>query len=174
MLYVGVLAFLGLIVGLVVARLAKGELVSGKKYFVFLYKVVIFILLLLSLYFAWFAQIPHLILGFLAGLLFHFGVRNIYFYLGGLFILSFFGISENYFYIVSTFIFILGILRGGLLRARFSKNSNIINGIFLSLIWFGIPFFMIFYRAEVLTVDPLIYSFISGAIFMEFIKKIRL
>ena len=101
MLYVGVLAFLGLIVGLLVAKLAKDEIYSGKKYLVFFYKLVVFILLLLSLYFAWFAQIPHLILGFLAGVLFHFGVRNIYFYLGGLFILSFFGLSENYFYLVS-------------------------------------------------------------------------
>jgi hypothetical protein len=173
MLNIALLTFLSLVVGIFIARFVKEELVSGKKYFVFLYKLVIFAILLLSLFYAWYAQIPHLIFGFIAGVLISFAISNIYFYLGGLFLLGFWE-HDMYFDLLVVLIFIVGLLRGMFVGEKYSKYGQYIKKVIISGIFFAIPFFMIYYRTLVLPIDNTIYAFISGAIFMEFIKKLDL
>lgn len=173
MLNIALLTFLGLIVGVFIARFVKEELVSGKKYFVFFYKLVILAILLLSLFYAWFAEIPHLIFGFIAGALVSFAISNVYFYLGGLFLLGFWE-NDLYFNMLVALIFIVGLLRGMFTGEKYSKFSKSLKKFVMSGIFFALPFLMIYYRSSVLPIDNTIYAFISGAIFMEFIKKLDL
>lgn len=130
-------------------------------------------ILLLSLFYAWYAQIPHLILGFLAGVLISFAISNIYFYLGGLFLLGFWE-HDLYFDILVVLIFIVGLLRGMFLGDKYSKISKGLMKFVVSAVFFAVPFLMIYYQPQILPIDNTIYAFISGAIFMEFIKKLDL
>mgnify|MGYP005635424995 CR=1 FL=1 len=173
MFNIALLTFLSLLVGIFIARFVKEELVSGKKYFVFFYKLVMLAILLLSLFYAWYAQIPHLILGFLAGVLISFAISNIYFYLGGLFLLGFWE-HDLYFDILVVLIFIVGLLRGMFLGDKYSKISKGLMKFVVSAVFFAVPFLMIYYQPQILPIDNTIYAFISGAIFMEFIKKLDL
>ena len=173
MFWIALLAFLGLTVGLIIGKYTKSEIKSGKTYFLVAYKIAIFILFLISLYFAWYANISHFVLAFIAGILFSFGLKNLYFYLGGLFVLSFW-VRDLYFNIVVVLIFIVGLLRGGLTIGAFSKGRNIRKRVILSLVFFAIPFLMVYFKDFILPIHNVIYAFISGAIFIEFIKKLDL
>jgi hypothetical protein len=173
MLNIALLAFLGLVIGIFIARFVKEELVSGRKYFLLLYKAVIFAILLLALFYAWYAQIPHLIFGFIAGVLVSFAISNVYFYLGSLFLLGFWE-HDLYFDILIVLIFIVSLLRGMFLGDKYGKSKVWLKKVVVSGIFFAIPFVMIYYRSFVLPIDNTIYAFISGAIFMEFVKKLDL
>ncbi len=169
----GLITFLGLIIGLFIGKYTKGEIKSGKKYFSVAYRIVLFFLFLISLYFAWYANIFHFLLAFVAGMVFSIGLKNIYFYLGLLFVLSFWG-SETFFFIVATIIFIFGLLHGGLIIEKFSRIKNIRNKIVASLISFAIPFILIYFKNFALGTSYILFAFISGAIFLKFIKKLDL
>ena len=173
MFWIALLAFLGLIVGLVIGKYTKDEIRGGKTYFLFAYKLLIFILFLVSLYFAWYSNILLFFIAFIAGILFSFGLKNLYFYLGGLFVLSFWR-GGLFFDIVATLIFIVGLLRGGLLVDSFSKCKNIRKRVILSLVFFAIPFLMIYFESFISSNDNVVFAFLSGAIFMEFVKKLDL
>lgn len=164
---IAILAFLGLIVGLLVKKYTKEEFVQGRKYFVFLYKLFLVILLVLSLFYAWYSQILLFIVAFVAGIIVYLGISNIYFYLGGFFVLSFWQ-RENYFNVVAVLIFIVGILRG------FFVKKNVMNKIVISAIFFALPFLLIYVKESVLQMKYIIFAFISGAIFAEFLKKVDL
>ncbi|MBT3690649.1 hypothetical protein HOG16_00195 [Candidatus Woesearchaeota archaeon] len=173
MIIEGLITFLGLIIGLFIGKYTKGEIKSGKKYFSFSYRIVLFFLFLISLYFAWYANIFHFLLAFVAGMIFSIGIKNIYFYLGLLFVLSFWG-NETFFFIVATLIFIFGIIHGGLIIEKFSRVKNIRNKIINSLILFAIPFILIYFKDFALNTSYILFAFISGAIFLKFIKKLNL
>ncbi len=164
---IAILAFLGLIVGLLVKKYTKEEFIQGRKYFVFLYKLFLFALLILSLFYAWYSQILLFFIAFMAGIIVYFGISNLYFYLGGLFILSFWQ-RENFFNVVAVMTFVIGILRG------FFVKKNVMNKIVISAIFFALPFLLIYVKESVLQMKYLLFAFISGAIFAEFLKKVDL
>jgi hypothetical protein len=173
MFQIAILTFLGLIVGLLIGKYTKSEIKSGKTYFLVAYKLAIFVLFLASLYFAWYSPIPLLVIAFIAGILFSFGLKNLYFYLGMLFVLAFWA-RDLYSNVVAVLIFMTGLLRGGLIVETFSKKRNIRKRVILSLVFFAIPFVMVFFKDFILTTHNVVYAFISGAIFMEFVKKLDL
>jgi len=173
MIEFAILTFLGLLIGALVSRYVGNEVNSGRKYFVFFYKAAIFVLLLLSLFYAWYVQISHLVIVFLAGIIISIAISEIYFYLGGLFLLAFWE-GQSYFNVVIVMIFILGLIKGMFLGTKYKKFNFYIKKIFVSAIFFAIPFFMIYYKSLVLPVDNVIYALISGAIFAEFVKKVDL
>jgi|TARA_Y100000310_G_C20247905_1_gene607700 hypothetical protein len=173
MLNLAILTFLGLILGIVIASYTKDEIKTGKTYFVFAYKILIFALLILSLYFAWYAQISHMLLAFLAGMVVYFGISQLYFYMGILFVLSFWE-KGNYFYMVAVLVFLIGLIRGALIKNKFSKMKNIQKRVVISFFAFAVPFALINFRTSVIGIENVIFAFVSGAIFIEFLKKITL
>jgi hypothetical protein len=164
---IAILAFLGLIVGLVVKKYTKEEFIQGRKYFVFLYKFFLLALLISSLFYGWYAGIFQPVLAFVAGMIVYMGISNLYLYLGGLFILSFWQ-RENFFNVVAVLTFVIGILRG------FFVKKNVMNKIIISAIFFALPFLLIYVKESVLEMKYLLFAFISGAIFAEFLKKVDL
>ena len=168
-----ILTFLGLIFGIIIANYTKDEIKEGKTYFVLSYKILIFALLILSLFFAWYAQISHMLMAFLAGIILYFGISQVYFYLGILFVLSFWE-KSNYFYMITVLIFLFGIIRGALIKDKFSKIKNIQKRIVISFISFVIPFSLYYFKSYTVGMENIIFAFVSGAIFVEFIKKITL
>jgi hypothetical protein len=174
MYLIALLTFVGLLIGLLISKYTIEEIKEGRKYFLIAYKILIFLTLIMSLYFAWFAYIPYMLIAFLAGVLIYFGISNPYFYLGILFVLGFWE-KSNYFYIVAVLIFCIGLLRGGLIGEKFKKKKNVVKKIVISLIFFAIPFVLVFFRSSLyLGIDNIIFAFISGSFFMEFIRKIHL
>ena len=173
MFNLAILTFLGLILGVIIANYTKDEVNEGKSYFGLSYKLLIFTLLILSLFFAWYAQISHMLLAFLAGIIVYLGISQIYFYLGILFVLSFWE-KSNYFYIVAVLIFLVGIIRGALINNKFTKLKNVQKRIVVSFVTFAIPFVLIYFKTSITGVENVIFAFVSGAIFAEFTKKITL
>ena len=162
-----------MIIGLLISKYTKEEISTGKKYFVIAYKILIFGLLLMSLYFAWYVYIPYFLLAFVAGMLVYFGFKQIYFYLGILFVLSMWE-KSSFFNIIMVLIFCFGLIKGGLISGKYKKQKNIIRKVVISAVLFAIPFVLIYFRSFIFGVDNLIFAFVSGAIFMEFINKINL
>ncbi|MBT6995436.1 hypothetical protein HN865_01440 [Candidatus Woesearchaeota archaeon] len=147
-----VLAFVGVFVGLLLAKYTKEELKPGRKYFVTFYKLMLFLLIVYLLYFItldWYALC--FILGFVVTLFF----SNLYFYLG----LAVFSSVSLY---TSFFVFLLGLPYGTLLYSR----KNLKNYLIYSFIFFALS-------ALILLFDfPGINYFIAGALFSFFLRKV--
>ncbi|MBS3172615.1 hypothetical protein J4438_03485, partial [Candidatus Woesearchaeota archaeon] len=79
MLLLALIAFVGLVLGVLLASLAKEELKAGKKYFVLLYKIL---LLLIIVYLLYLAEINIWLIGFVFGFVLAYFARNIYLFLG--------------------------------------------------------------------------------------------
>lgn len=173
MIIEGLITFVALLLGLFIGKYTKGEFNSGKKYFLVVHKILLFCLFIISLYIAWYANLLHFFIAFIAGIIFSFGIKNTYFYLGLLFVLSFWG-NDTYFFVVATLIFMYGLLSGGLIMQKFSKVRNIRNKVVFSLIAFFIPFTLIYFKSFAMDLNYIIYAFISGALFLKFIKKVDL
>ena len=69
------IAFVGLLIGAFIARRTKEELVPGKKYFILLERVVLFVLVLFALYNVQFGI--WVALAFLLGMLFFYNSQQI-------------------------------------------------------------------------------------------------
>ena len=72
------IAFVGLLVGAFIARRTKEELIPGKKYFILLERIVLFVLIIFALYNVSFGV--GTALSFIAGLLFFYKLNKSYFY----------------------------------------------------------------------------------------------
>jgi hypothetical protein len=154
MILESVLAFIGLVVGIFLAKFTKEEFKSGRKYFVLLCKVVLFVLIV---YFLYLAEINLLILGFVLGVLVAYFFSNIYFYLG-------LGVFSSLNVYVTFLVFLFGLPYGTLIY----HQKNLRKRILISLLLFFVP-------ALILLVDvstTLVFSFVAGALFMKFIRKL--
>ena len=105
MIIESILAFIGIFVGLLIAKYTKEEFKAGKKYFIILYKSILFLLIIYLLYFV---NLDWTILLFMVGFVITLFFSNLYFYLG----LAVFSSASIY---VAFFVFLLGLPYGTLL-----------------------------------------------------------
>jgi hypothetical protein len=164
------LAFLGLIAGVILANYTKEELDEGKKYFILLEKLVLLLIIVLLL--------------FKTGS--NFFVTSIFFILGAVsfsligrtypilalavLMASFF--SNNYFGIVVALVFLYGLPIGTLLFKKFIKNKKrLFRELLTDAILFALPFSLVLVSNILIFYNSAILSFISGALFLKFIKK---
>ena len=157
-----ILAFIGLVIGSILAFFTKEELVQGKKYFKFSKKIILLILIVLFLFKAfpnYLLVLVFFILGILIAVLF----KKVYFYLGlGLFFSFFY--SSNFLILVLTLIFLFGLVQGSFISFHFGYNKKRISKtLFVNLILFLIPVLLIFFRT-VQGYDYLFFAFGAGAI----------
>jgi hypothetical protein len=164
MFYYWVIAFLGIIIGLILASRTKEELKIGKKYFILLGRLVFFTLIVFLLYKVSFNFL--IILFFILGIFFSFKLNKVYFYLGLTLLLSSF-ISESFLIAITSLIFIFGLVYGTLIYSR--KKINIS----FDLIYFLIPLILLFVKGFVVNNIEIFLSFVAGTLFFNFIKKIR-
>ncbi|MDD5254139.1 MAG: hypothetical protein PHG05_03495 [Candidatus Nanoarchaeia archaeon] len=131
---------LSLLVGYLVAYLARDEINKAKKYIHFIQKIIILIIILISIFIS-------LDVWFIAGLIFGYFFREIMLYLGIAFESA---LLLNYGMLFSFFIFIAGLFSGML---RYKDISKILIGILAFLI----PMLLYF-------LDINLISFAAGAL----------
>lgn len=153
MLLESLLAFAGLIVGIILAKFTKEEFKSGKKYFVLLCRAALFVLII---YFLYLVEINWMTLGFVLGVLVSYFFNNIYFYLG----LAYFSGFSSF---VAFFVFLFGLPYGTLIYHKKRLRKRV-------LIYF-VLFFITALISLVVISKTFIYSFIAGALFIRFIGK---
>lgn len=160
-----IIAFLGLIIGSWLAFLTPEEFNSGKKYFILLKKVILFILVIIFLLPTF--NLLYTIIFFIVGVLTAKFFRKIYFYLGLALALSFF-ISIEFSLLTASLIFIHGLSHGTLQANKYLKDwKKIIKPLVFQLILFLIPTLTLFFNFYVTDIAALI----SGAMFMFFLLK---
>ena len=128
-----IIAFLGLIAGYILSKFTKEEIKVGRRYFIWLKKVILFILAIALIYNVWgdyWVLIGGVVLGFIIAF-----VINLYFFLG-LALFSSFSISNNFVLLVAALVFMFGLAFGSLI-----KKLNILGEVLL----FALPFILIFF-----------------------------
>lgn len=163
MFYYWIIAFLGLVIGIILANRTKEELKAGKKYFVLLERIVLFVLIIFLLYRVSFSFL--VILGFFLGFVFFYKLGKIYFYLGLVVLLSSL-ISESFLVLITALIFIFGLAYGTL---SYSKKKIIFG---YDLIYFLTPLILLVAKGFVSNNIEVFLSFCAGALFFKFIKKV--
>ena len=159
------IAFVGLLIGSFIARRTKEELVPGSKYFILLERVVLFVLVLFALYNVQFGIWAGL--SFLLGMLFFYKLSKSYFYLGLLMLLASF-VSANFFAGVTALIFIFGLSYGTLFY-----SGGRIKYWHYELVFFLVPLILLVSRDFVVNYIEYFFSFVAGAVFFNFISKIK-
>lgn len=147
---IAVLAFSGLLVGIVLARFCREEIEPGKKYLVPL-KVALMVLLGLGLLAATYMHYTFFIMGCLVGYVF----KKPYFYLG-LAMASAIGMPLKMVMFVSSLVFSYGLPEGSLLSA-WKKE------VVFSALLFSIPFALLFADFEMVQ----FLSFAAGGILIN-------
>ena len=157
-LMLGLLAFLGLIFGFIVAYASKEELISGKKYLDF---TEMFILVLLTVVTLFFNSSYSILIGIVIGFLLHaFLVKNIYFYFGLLLTVnSFLNFNILLFYIFAIFLFGLAYGR----RLVNIKKTEFLSKVLTMFIGFILPFFLFFIREAIFKYDIIFNGIFIGA-----------
>jgi len=164
-----ILSFLGLAVGILIAKYTKEEIKPGKKYFIILKKLI-----LVSISFVILSYIKMTWIFFL-GMFIGYFFREVYFYLGlaigssispSIMIISALPYSPtHFFFLLSSLTFLFGLPQGTLLVENFDKNKVIGNHMFSAIIFsIGLILACIISYKYVL-------MFASGAILMNSLSK---
>jgi hypothetical protein len=148
-----ILAFVGILVGLFLAHLARDELKSGKKYFILIYRILLFILIIYLLYLS---EINWWLLGIIFGFIFSIFFSELYFFLG----LAVFSSLNVY---VAFITFLIGLPYGTLLYTK----KGVKNYLIYALILFFIPALILLVNIP----STFVYAFIIGALFSLFLRK---
>lgn len=165
MWYYWLIAFLGLVAGFILGKYTKEELKDGKKYFILLERLILFILIVFMLYRVDFSLL--VVFCFFVGMLFFYKLDKSYFYLGMLMVLSLF-LSKDFLMNVTFLIFVFGLPYGSIF---YQKKK--IKEITWNLIYFAIPLILLLVNNYVMLNVDYFLAFTSGALFFNFVKKIR-
>lgn len=155
MILIYILAFAGILLGVLLAYLARDELKSGKKYFVLFYKALLFILIIYLLYLS---EVNWWLFGIVLGFLFSLIFSELYFFLG----LAVFSSLNVY---IAFIVFLIGLPYGTLLYTK----KKIKYYLTYSLILFFVPALILLASLPL----TFVYSFIGGGLFSLFLRKIQ-
>jgi len=143
-----IIAYLGLLLGVILIRLAPEEKKPGKKYFI-LFKKTLFFLILASLLFFYKVNIilTTILLFFIIILILNKKIdleksSYVYFFLGIIFYLSYFSKIFNLFIIETVLIFLFGIPTSSLILKLKKKNYY---DIFVKNLWFFVPIVLLYF-----------------------------
>jgi len=118
------IAFSGLIFGILLSKISPEEMKSGKKYFNYLKKIALAVLVISLIFltapFSWYVLLG-LIIGYISALL----LKRVYFFLGLALLLSFLTFNPNFTLLVSSLIFIFGLPLGSLINMELKKRKDI-------------------------------------------------
>lgn len=149
---IALIAFVGLLLGILLAKLAKEELKAGKKYFVLLYKIILLVIIVYLLYLA---EINILLIGFVFGAVLAYFVRNVYLFLG----LALFSSLNIY---VGFFIFFFGLVYGTLIYGR----NKLVRYVIICLILFSLSSLVLLFDSS------LLLAFTAGGLFFSLVRRI--
>ncbi len=155
-----IIAFAGIFVGALLKYIAREEVKFGKygpKYFVWMKRIILFLLILIILNF--YDYYIFLIIGILIGLILGIFLTE-YLFLNLVMILGFKS-SKNILLVLSTLVFLYGLPYGSILRRI--KLEQIVPVVLL----FFIPFLLLFFNFNL----SLIIGIASGGLFQYLIRK---
>ena len=161
-----IIAFLGLIVGLILAHFTKDELKPGKKWFHVLERGILFVLVILLLYRSWNSFI-FLIIAFVAGFMVFIGINRVYLYLGFSLFLAF-TYTQTFAYIFVGLIFLIGLVYGAI---EYGKNRNLWLFSASNLVLFGLPFVLLYFEWFINDYSFIFFPFAAGALFAKFLLR---
>lgn len=168
MLVESIIAFGGLVLGLLLAYFTKEELKSGKKYFVILERAILLILVILLLYKSWNSFI-FLIIAFVAGFMVFIGISRVYLYLGLALFLAFMH-TQTYAYYFVGLICLIGLVYGALEYNKV-KNGKLSWFIISNAVLFAIPFLLVYAQPLVVSYEFILFPFAAGALFGKFLLR---
>ena len=168
-----IIAFLGLIVGLILARFTKEELKPGRKYFIWFKKIILLVLVVSLVYIAWsnmffIKEAIGAIIGFLVGLIVAYFFKKEYFYFGlALYILAY----TQSFIFITILIFLFGLPYGTLLFSKKFKYKTALFDLIMFIIPLLIfPLILFFTGNPILLYDHITLAFTAGAFFTLIFK----
>jgi len=132
---VPVVVMLGFFIGVLLARISPEEMHSGKRYFIWLIRLVVLIIIVSLFYIAGFGTV-----GLLLGLVFGFFVREYYFALGLAMAVAL-TVSKDVFFLFSALGFSFGVVYGTVsyITGRFTFTN-----VFTKIAFFFLPFCILF------------------------------
>ncbi|HLC87338.1 MAG TPA: hypothetical protein VJH65_03635 [Candidatus Nanoarchaeia archaeon] len=137
------IAFSGLIFGILLSKISPEEMKSGKKYFNYLKKIALAVLVISLIFltapFSWYVLLG-LIIGYISALL----LKRVYFFLGLALLLSFLTFNPNFTLLVSSLIFIFGLPLGSLINMELKKRKDIYFLVLFNLLFFLAPLLLLF------------------------------
>jgi hypothetical protein len=149
-----IVSFIGLYAGLVLARVAREELKSGKRYFVFMQQVLLLIMIALMAYFYKLYVVGIIIVVLIAALLYFLRKvdisRIIYSVLGAAFTFSFY--SQQLFYLTASLVFIYGFPTSSLiyLNEKNKKAWFLIKKVFFNYFYYLVVALVIYFALNVI------------------------
>jgi len=135
-------AYLGLLLGVILIKLAHEEQKSGREYFVFIKNILFFLIILfLLLFYKLDIILTVILLAFAVILMLNKKIDleksgRVYFFLGVIFYLSYFSKIFNLFVIETVLILLFGIPTSSLILKLREKNYY---SVFVSNLWFFVP-----------------------------------
>lgn len=170
MVWMYYLAFIGLILGAILAFFVKEELKPGQKYFKWLKKIVLIVIIVMLVYFSFQLTYSYLI-AFAAGILISWVFKKYYFYLGVGLLGSSLLFNDKIFIALIALIFILGFPVGTLQASKLlSKKSKLVKIIVLDAILFSLPLLLLLY-GNVVDLTNVLMIFSAGALLHLVAKK---
>ena len=154
LILISIIAFLGSIAGVILARIAKEEIEPGKKYLNILQRVLLFILFMGFLYNIKLSI--YSVLAFAIGFIVSALIKYKYFYLGIASTLSLIAYSQLTIF-VNSIIFLYGLPYGSLLK----NNKKII----INAILYFIPLSLLLIRPQLVPIEHYIFAFAAGSLF---------
>jgi len=123
-----IIAFLGIIIGLILARFTKEELRPGKKYFIWFKKIILLILVVTLIHFSltkifFIRDFVFTLIGLIIGLFVGYFFKKEYFYFG--FVLYLLAYTSSFLFI-SILIFLFGLPYGTLLFTKKYKYNTLL------------------------------------------------
>ena len=154
LILISIIAFLGSVAGIILARIAKEEIEPGKKYLNILQRVLLFILFIGFLYNTKLSI--YSVLAFAIGFIVSTLIKYKYFYLGIASTLSLIAHSQLTIF-VNSIIFLYGLPYGSLLK----DNKKII----INAILYFIPLSLLLIRPQLVPIEHYIFAFAAGSLF---------
>ena len=151
------ISFIGLLIGILLAKLSPEEIKPGRKYFILLEKIVLIAIIITLIYYS---EIS--LLGIFIGAFIGYFFRKEYFYLGLALMISLKHVNFNF--LLASLIFIYGLPYGTLLKRHILKEVNI------NLVLFLIPLLFLINNLYA-AYGSLLSSFIISALAVKIIKN---
>lgn len=153
LILVSLIAFTGLIFGIILRKIAAEEIEPGKKYFIIAQKLLLFIMVFAFLYYIKINILSVLL--FVIGYLLSYLMKYRYLYLGIASLLSLL-IKSEFPIIINSIIFLYGLPYGSLMK----EDKKIIQNAVL----YVIPLTLLLIKPNLISVEYYLFSFIAGAL----------
>ena len=145
------ISFLGIIIGIYLRKIAREEIkygLYGPGYFLWMRRIIFFLILLLPLFFV--DNLVYVLIGIIVGVVLGLFLGD--YLLLGISIVTSFLLNINLFFLISSLVFIYGFPFGSSIKINKAKNVGI------SLIFYSTPFLLLFISLDLNLLIGLVFG----------------